>query len=38
LRAFGKDILRLKREPAAASYWIVRDQPAPAPGSMRKQF
>ena len=38
LRALGKDILRLKREPQAASYWIPREPPAPAPGSMRKQF
>jgi hypothetical protein len=38
LRALGKDILRLKREPQAASYWIAREPPAPAPGSMRKQF
>ncbi len=38
LRALGKDILRLKREPAAASYWIPREPPAPAPGSMNKQF
>lgn len=38
LRALGKDILRLKREPAAASYWIPREPPAPAPGSMSKQF
>lgn len=37
-RAFGKDFLRLKREPDAASYWIPRDQPAPAPKSMSKQF
>lgn len=38
LRALGKDILRLKREPEAASYWIVREPPAPAAGSMSKQF
>lgn len=38
LRAFGKDILRLKRDPAAASYWIARELPAPAPKSMTKQF
>ena len=36
LRALGKDILRLKREPQATTYWIARD-PA-APGSMSKQF
>lgn len=38
LRALGKDLLRLKREPQAASYWIAREPPAPAPGSMNKQF
>ena len=38
LRALDKDILRLKREPQAASYWIPREPPAPAPGSMSKQF
>ena len=38
LRALGKDLLRLKRDPQAASYWIPREQPAPAPGSMSKQF
>ena len=36
LRALGKDILRLKREPDAGSYWIPREPPAP--GSMSKQF
>jgi len=34
LRALGKDLLRLKREPEATSYWIAREPP----GSMRKQF
>jgi len=38
LRALGKDLLRLKRDPDAASYWIVRDPPGPAPQSMNKQF
>lgn len=38
LRALGKDLLRLKREPEATSYWIPREPPAPAPGSMSKQF
>jgi hypothetical protein len=38
LRALGKDLLRLKRDPAAASYWIVREPPGPAAGSMSKQF
>lgn len=38
LRALGKDLLRLKRDPAAPSYWIPREPPAPEPGSMQKQF
>jgi hypothetical protein len=38
LRALGKDLLRLKREPESASYWIPREPPAPGPGSMSKQF
>ena len=38
LRALGKDVLRLKRAPESASYWIPREPPAPAPGSMSKQF
>ena len=38
LRALGKDVLRLKLDRAAASYWIIRDPPGPAVGSMEKQF
>jgi hypothetical protein len=38
MRALGKDPLRLKREPDAASYWLARTPPAPEPGSMSKQF
>ncbi|MBV9561917.1 MAG: hypothetical protein JOY90_15925 [Bradyrhizobium sp.] len=37
MRLRGRDLLRLKREPAAESYWIVRE-PGPAPESMRDQF
>ena len=37
-RAMGKDFLRLKREPDAASYWIVRAPPGPAPDTMKDQF
>jgi Saxitoxin biosynthesis operon protein SxtJ len=29
VRAIGKDLLRLKRQSAAESYWIIRDLPAP---------
>lgn len=38
MRARGKDLLRLKRDPAAASYWIVRDPPGPPPQTMRNQY
>jgi Saxitoxin biosynthesis operon protein SxtJ len=38
LRWLGKDLLRLKHEPETASYWIPREPPAPAPGSLSKQF
>jgi hypothetical protein len=38
LRAMGKDLLRLKREPDAASYWIVRTPAGPAPDTMKDQL
>jgi hypothetical protein len=38
MRALGKDLLRLKREPDANSYWIQRRPPGPAPKSMEDQF
>jgi hypothetical protein len=38
MRLFGKDPLRLSRDPAAATYWIDRKPPGPAPESMRDQF
>jgi hypothetical protein len=38
MRALKKDLLRLKLDPAAKSYWIVREPPAPKPQSMSKQF
>jgi hypothetical protein len=38
LRAAGKDILRLRRDPECTSYWIERAPPGPAPGSMTEQF
>ena len=38
LRLCGKDVLRLKRDPSAASYWISRSPPGPEPGSLTKQF
>jgi hypothetical protein len=38
LKLRGKDLLRLKRDPEAQSYWIDRDPPGPPSGSMTKQF
>ena len=38
MRALGKDLLRLKRQPDAESYWIVRAPPGPAPETMKDQF
>jgi hypothetical protein len=37
-RALGKDLLRLKPQPDADSYWIVRRPPGPAPRTMEDQF
>jgi hypothetical protein len=37
-RALGKDLLRLKPQPDAKSYWIVRRPPGPAPETMKDQF
>ena len=38
LRALGKDLLRLRLDPAAPSYWIHRMPPGPSADSMEKQF
>lgn len=38
MRAMGRDLLRLKRKPDAASYWIARQPPGPLPETMRDQF
>jgi hypothetical protein len=38
MRLMGKDLLRLKRQPDADSYWIVRRPPGPSPETMRDQF
>ena len=38
LRLMGKDLLRLKGEPGAKTFWIPRDPPGPAPEGMRNQF
>jgi hypothetical protein len=37
MRLRGKDLLRLKREPDAETYWIAR-APGPRPETMRDQF
>jgi hypothetical protein len=37
MRMRGRDLLRLKREPASDTYWIVRE-PGPQPDTMRDQF
>lgn len=38
MRLCGKDPLRLRRDPRAASYWIEREPPGPPPETMRNQF
>ena len=38
MRMMGKDLLRLKLDPEAPSYWIERDPPGPAPESIKNQF
>lgn len=38
MRMMGKDLLRLKRQPDAESYWIVRQPPGPSPETMKDQF
>ena len=37
MRLRGRDLLRLKREPASSTYWIAR-APGPLPESMKDQF
>jgi hypothetical protein len=37
MRLRGRDLLRLKREPGASSYWIARP-PGPQPETMKDQF
>lgn len=38
MRATGKDPMRLKRAPQAASYWIDRTPPGPSAESLKNQF
>ncbi len=37
MRMRGRDLLRLRREPASDTYWIARP-PGPLPETMRDQF
>lgn len=38
MRLRGKDLLRLKLDKAARSYWIDREPPGPDPETMKRQF
>lgn len=38
MRLFGKDILGIKLDPAAKSYWIEREPPGPDADSLKNQF
>jgi hypothetical protein len=38
LRWMGKDLLNLRRDPKATSYWLVRNPPGPTPESINDQF
>jgi saxitoxin biosynthesis operon SxtJ-like protein len=38
LRILGKDLLRLRLDPQATTYWIARQPAGPKPESMSKQF
>jgi hypothetical protein len=38
LRLSGKDLLRLRLDPGASSYWLPRVPPGPSPDTMAKQF
>jgi len=38
VRLLGKDLLRLRGQTGANSYWIERRPPGPAPQSMKDQF
>jgi uncharacterized membrane protein YedE/YeeE len=37
-RWMGRDLLNLRRDPKAVSYWLVRDPPGPTPESINDQF
>lgn len=37
-RLIGRDALRLRKDPAAASYWILKEPPGPDPATMPNQY
>jgi predicted membrane metal-binding protein len=37
-RLAGKDLLRLKHDPEAESYWIPREPPGPSPETIKNQY
>jgi predicted membrane metal-binding protein len=38
MRVTGKDLLHLKRDPKAQSYWILREPPGPSPETIKNQY
>ena len=38
MRLMGRDLLKLKLDRQAASYWVVREPPGPPPETMTRQF
>jgi hypothetical protein len=38
VRIMGKDLLRLKLDKKATSYWVERTPPGPSPESMKNQY
>jgi hypothetical protein len=38
MRLFGKDLLKLRYDRSAASYWVSRTPPGPEPKSLNHQF
>jgi predicted membrane metal-binding protein len=38
MRFSGKDLLNLKHDPKAESYWILREPPGPSPETIKNQY